>query len=366
MIIKPLNVYEPCLEEKLPLGRQLEIKPGVTLVVGENEKGKTAFLKLLYSSLINSFYFEEKKLPYFLREFYSLEEERDLEEEDMEILERFRPAVNWRKTGSLKRQIQKEFGKDKPKNRFVYLEITEDMPLYPFMFSSRDPNPDEETHEDCKIDERRMFRLKRWSHYGQERSPGYNQFNDILSFLAQAECFYNRWSKVRFEVSWPMVYGRHELSIWVENEWLERMEKENKGLDKEAIGKYLHGRNIHADDVKKVGKPIKQGRLWTQPSSLTNLLKNENCVPYIKQILVPDNAEALVLIDEPTNFMSYRVKYDFLRRLRNFSSRFPNAHILVTTNDAVLIENPVEGWRYLDFNESPVKVKDKVEKPQMD
>ncbi len=49
--INVLDVQEPYLREKLPNGYSLEFQPGVTLVVGPNGSGKTAFLRLLYTSL---------------------------------------------------------------------------------------------------------------------------------------------------------------------------------------------------------------------------------------------------------------------------------------------------------------------------
>ncbi|MBS3076048.1 hypothetical protein J4429_06375 [Candidatus Pacearchaeota archaeon] len=58
MKIQVINTHEPRLEAVLPKGHDIVTKSPVTLLVGENNTGKTAFLKLLYSSLVNGHYFD--------------------------------------------------------------------------------------------------------------------------------------------------------------------------------------------------------------------------------------------------------------------------------------------------------------------
>ena len=78
------------------------------------------------------------------------------------------------------------------------------------------------------------------------------------------------------------------------------------------------------------------------------------------EIAVPEKyrerASLVVLMDEPTTFMSYRHETQFRERITELSKKYQGRiQFIIATNDAGLIERPLLQPIYLDFNATPVK-----------
>lgn len=134
MKIQVINTHEPRLEAVLPKGHDIVTKSPVTLLVGENNTGKTAFLKLLYSSLVNGHYFDYQRISRLFKEikdggtFHLYRAEHGDEREDDKI-RKFLSGYNGEIT---KKGLEEYLKQSNDNNRFVFFRLENGNLLFPF------------------------------------------------------------------------------------------------------------------------------------------------------------------------------------------------------------------------------------------
>ncbi len=403
------------VQQKLPLGYRLELDPGVTLLVGENGTGKSAFLRLMYTSILHSTYyrlnghtpeqnfFDTRLIDSFRggvrsyeldeldgfkkgREYYEFNPQRSqyfdsprkmgrlsFEKFDkaMKKLEKINPSIKWKHIGkrvlvkveddrcindgiyflkedvdTLVREVHKTRVPASDKNIFRHLKIVDPNPLYPLrpVFTNVIPC-DTDDGKNPESLEPAFFSPYKGNHGAI--SPGSNAKEKFESDFKKIDAFYHRFS--------PTIKSTERYS---RNNPLQSEQDETVYFDLDRITDFVLGR----DQVNR--------RVWSPRDRLktVNFLLNSGQIKLDacsigEQIgfLIEDDAEAVVLLDEPTNFLSYRNKKRVLERIREFEQTHPNSYMLIATNDSTLIDNPGDKWKLLDFDQTPVKVKSFLE-----
>lgn len=98
----------------------------------------------------------------------------------------------------------------------------------------------------------------------------------------------------------------------------------------EADVKDLSSTDTMIDGMRKLPYYLQEAGFFTKPTIESELKRYES---------VPDDAELIVFMDEPTIYLDYHHKYEFLQKIQELTQRYhPRLQFFIPTNDAVLIE----------------------------
>ena len=381
MKLRVIDQYEPKLNGVLPKNHEIDLSKRVVLIVGENGTGKTSFLKMLNSSFLNNLYFRKHGVSALYLDCYSIPASFYVNPYDakrfnlaVDILNGSSESHKLKRIGDVERSeigvtsferrlknLRPLFEVDNPTNRFGYFDLGDDVvSCYPLFFVPNDPTP--VMREDkigasrsSAFDGNTMFDLSRTNRVSDSLlvrryvSPGVERMKKLEEALQAVINFY--------EQSWDLVTIRNcrdgtEYKRWAKNGCVVSDYSISRSLDRmKETGRETGFRRWIMSPQYKVFLSRKIG------SKIENHLVYDLSVDNDPNDFIEPGAEAVLLLDEPTIFMSYNGKYQFRKRLQNIVEAYLELKVFITTNDPVLIENPLNDSCYLDFDDMPSKIR---------
>lgn len=311
MKVKVRDYKESRLQAVLPKDLELDLEGRIILLVGENGRGKTSFLKMLNSALI--------------------------------------------------------YG--------TCLDIDSETNLYPFLLLSQERNSEAKPlSEHCSV----FFEPESEDEVGgppSYLSPGIYMSKIVDTVFSSIRRFYKGFDVI--EVDTGTQFTHEGVRSFFVNPGQQFSSETCLNFSKElsrrtSVKRYIKGYALDATHnhyfeeysfslyFLASEESIRRNRFLPESSRKHLDILADSYHP--DQEISPDS-QALLLLDEPTTFMSYRRKYAFRQQLSTLIKDFPGMRAVITTNDPVLIENNQEGWSYLDFDETPIKYKTKISRP---
>lgn len=361
--IRFLDTHYSGLEEIFPVGNCVGTNSGVVLIAGPNYRGKSALLRMLFTSLSNEAYFREHGISRYwetsglLLNSLHLADAQEVESgwyDSVSSAEELSKIIRASNQLNVSPDVELETREIRLPGKFVDTKVMSTDSLKRIVAKSRECHDVLEAENAKNIWGYIIPTIEGGDIYLQQFMPSFDNMQRGLVEVTRKEMEFSpdydgRKVRKRGGGGSPGKKVMYKVETAFDNIHAFFMERKNPINPLFAIDG--HDRRVAS-----------MVALYTRGNEQAHYMQRaytHSSEPFD----VAEGSQLVVFMDEPTAFLDYRNKYAFRDMLMQVIEKYaPNLQVFVATNDPILIEKTPNG-RYIDLYQTPAQSVSEFEAP---